>query len=57
MEFSIIIPSFENLKYLRLAIESIKKNSTYTHEIIVHVNGTDEETISFLNLTNIKFTN
>ena len=56
MEFSIIIPSFENLKYLRLAIESIKKNSTYTHEIIVHVNGTDEETISFLNLTNIKFT-
>ena len=56
MEFSIIIPSFENLKYLKLAIESIKKNSTYTHEIIVHVNGTDEETISFLNLTNIKFT-
>ncbi len=41
-KFSIMIPSWNNLPYLRLCIESIRKNSYYTHEIIVHINeGTD----------------
>ena len=37
-KFSIVIPSWNNLAYLQLCIESIKKNSIYTHEIIVHIN-------------------
>ena len=41
MKFSIIIPTFENYEYLKLCIDSIKKNSKYSHEIIVHVNGSD----------------
>ena len=40
--FSIIIPTFNNLNYLKLCLSSIKKNSLYDHEIIIHVNeGTD----------------
>jgi glycosyltransferase involved in cell wall biosynthesis len=37
-KFSILIPSWNNLDYLRLCVESIRKNSTYRHQIIVHVN-------------------
>lgn len=36
--FSILIPSWNNLSYLKLCIESIRKNSVFTHQIIVHIN-------------------
>lgn len=36
--FSIIIPSWNNLPYLKCCVESIRKNSKYEHQIIVHVN-------------------
>ena len=36
--FSIIIPTFNNLDYLKLCIKSIKKNSKFDHEIIVFIN-------------------
>ena len=36
--FSVVIPSLNNLKYLKLAISSLMKNSKYKNEIIVHVN-------------------
>jgi len=40
--FSILIPSYNNLEYLKTCIDSLKKNSEYTHQIIVHINeGTD----------------
>ena len=40
--FSIIVPTFNNLNYLKLCIESIKKNSEYDHELLFHINeGTD----------------
>ena len=40
--FSIIIPTWNNLPYLKICIGSILKNSAYQHQIIVHVNeGTD----------------
>ena len=54
--FSIIIPTFNNIKYLKLCIESIKKNSTYKHEIIVHVNLGEDGTKEFLDKENIKYT-
>ena len=42
MKFSIIVPSWNNLNYLKLCLNSIKKNSKYKHDIIVHLNeGTD----------------
>jgi glycosyltransferase involved in cell wall biosynthesis len=36
--FSIMIPSWNNLAYLQLCINSIRKHSFYEHEIIVHIN-------------------
>ena len=46
--FSIIIPTFNNIKYLKLCIESIKKNSIFNHEIIVHVNIGEDGTKEYL---------
>jgi glycosyltransferase involved in cell wall biosynthesis len=36
--FSILIPTWNNLPYLKLCIDSIRKNSTFKHQIIVHIN-------------------
>jgi len=54
--FSIIIPTFNNLHYLKNCIESIKKNSTYHHEIIPHVNEGKDGTIEYLKKVNIEYT-
>ena len=54
--FSIIIPTFNNVKYLKKCIESIKKNSTFTHQIIPHVNEGSDGTINFLEENKIDYT-
>ncbi len=48
MIFSIIIPTFQNHEYLSLCVKSILKNSSYKHEIIIHLNGIDEKTKKFI---------
>ena len=53
---SIIIPSFNNLEYLRLCIDSLIKNSFYKNEILVHVNEGSDGTINFLKERNITYT-
>ena len=53
--FSILIPTFNNLNYLKLCINSIKKNSKYKHEIIPHVNIGDDGTVDFLKNEKINF--
>lgn len=54
--FSIIIPTLNNIDYLKLCISSIKKNSKYNHEIIVHVNIGNDGTLDYIKSENIKFT-
>ncbi|MDB9987685.1 glycosyltransferase [Candidatus Pelagibacter sp.] len=54
--FSILIPTFNNVKYLGLCIDSIKKNSKYDHQIVVHVNIGDDGTIEYLDKINIEYT-
>ena len=54
--FSIIVPTLNNLEYLRLCVESIKKNSNYKHQIIPHVNIGDDGTVDFLKKENIEYT-
>ena len=54
--FSIIIPTFNNIKYLKLCIESIKKNSIFVHEIIPHINEGADGTEEYLISENIKYT-
>ena len=53
--FSILIPTLDNLDYLKLCLRSLKENSAYDHEIIIHVNENHEDTIKFLKDENFKY--
>lgn len=55
-QFSILIPTWNNLPFLKLCIESIEKNSSFKHQIIVHVNEGNDGTIDYLSSKNIEFT-
>lgn len=47
--FSIIIPTWNNLAYLQLCVESIRKNAHFRHQIIVHVNEGTDGTLQWVN--------
>ena len=53
--FSVLIPTLNNLDYLKLCLRSLKENSKYDHEIIVHVNENHEDTFNFLKNENLKY--
>ena len=54
--FSVIIPTLNNYKYLKLCIESIKTNSKLDNEILVHVNeDKNNETRKYLSNQKINF--
>lgn len=53
---SIIIPTFNNKDYLKLCINSLKKNSYYDNEILVHVNEGNDGTVEYLEEKKIYFT-
>ena len=46
--FSILIPSWNNLQFLKLCINRIEKNSTYKHEIIIHINDGSDGTLEWI---------
>jgi len=46
--FSILIPSWNNLEYLQLCVESIRRHSSFIHQIIVHVNEGNDGTLAWL---------
>ncbi|MEN8192978.1 MAG: glycosyltransferase [Bacteroidota bacterium] len=48
LKYSIIIPSWNNVEYLKLCINSIRKNSRFKHQIIVHVNEGNDGTVEWL---------
>ena len=54
MEFSILIPTLNNINYLKICINSIKKNSRFNHEILVHSNNSTDGTSFYLKENNIK---
>ena len=54
--FSIIVPTFNNLNYLKLCLKSIKKNSKYEHEIIIHINEGTDGTLEYIKKKNVNFT-
>ena len=53
---SIIIPTYNNKDYLKLCINSLKKNSYYDNEILVHVNEGNDGTVEYLKEKKIYFT-
>ena len=53
--FSILIPTFNNIDYLKFCIKSIKKNSKFNNQIVCHVNIGDDGTIEFLKNESIEY--
>ena len=53
---SIVIPTYNNLDYLKLCLKSLEKNSFYKHEIIIHINDGSDGTLNFVKTTNFKHT-
>ena len=53
--FSIIIPTFNNLQYLKLCLKSLKKNSNYQHDIIIFINEGNDGTLTYVKDNNLKF--
>ena len=54
--FSILIPTFNNIEYLKICLDSIKKNSIYDHQIIIHVNEGTDGTLDFVKNNNLEYT-
>lgn len=54
--FSILIPTWDNYKFVKCCVESINKNSTYKHQIILHINEGSDETVSWAKENNIEYT-
>ena len=54
--FSILIPSFNNLEYLKTCINSLKKNSEYAHQIIVHINEGADGSLEYVKENNFEYT-
>lgn len=54
--FSIIIPSWNNLPYLRLCVESLRRNSRRAHQILVHVNDGSDGTRAWIEREGIEHT-
>jgi glycosyltransferase involved in cell wall biosynthesis len=53
--FSVIIPTFNNIKYLKLCLKSLKKNSKFNHEIIIHINEGSDGTLKFVKDLGLKY--
>lgn len=47
-KFSILIPTWNNLEYLKLCIGSIRKNSKFKHQLIVHINEGKDGTLEWV---------
>ena len=54
--FSIIIPTFNNINYLKFCIKSLRNNSCFDHEIIIHINDGSDGTNELLKKNKIKYT-
>ncbi len=54
--FSIIIPTWNNLALLQLCIRSIRENSAFSHQIIVHINDGSDGSLEWVRAQGITHT-
>lgn len=54
--FSILIPTWNNLDFLKLCVDSIKKNSTYEHQILIHINEGKDGTLDWVKQEGLEYT-
>ena len=53
---TILIPTYNNLDYLKLCIKSIKNNSSNKYKIILHINEGTDGTLDYANENNLEYT-
>ena len=53
---SILIPTFNNLEYLKLCLKSLEQNSFKNYEVILHINDGSDGTLDFVKSKDLKFT-
>lgn len=54
--FSIIIPTWNNLAFLQLAVDTIRRHSAHAHQILVHVNDGSDGTLAWVREQGLKHT-
>jgi glycosyltransferase involved in cell wall biosynthesis len=54
--FSILIPTWNNLELLKLCVRSIRQNSAYPHQIIVHVNDGSDGSLAWVRDQELTYT-
>jgi hypothetical protein len=53
---SIVIPTWNNLPFLQLAVDTIRRHSAHDHEILVHVNDGSDGTLAWVREQGLKHT-
>ena len=53
--FSVIIPTYNNIDYLKICLQSLKKNSKFNHEIILHINEGIDGSLDYAKKNNFLF--
>ena len=56
MRLSIIVPTYNKIKYLKFFLSSLTKNSKYEHELVIHINKGSDGTIDYISNNKIKYT-
>jgi len=56
MQISILIPTYNNLNYLKFTIDSIIKNSNFDHQLLVHINDGSDGSLDYIKNLDIQFT-
>ena len=54
--FSIVIPTWNNLSYIQLLVESLRKNSAYKHQILLHINDGSDGTLAWAREQGLTYT-
>jgi GT2 family glycosyltransferase len=53
--FTIIIPTWNNLVFVQCCVDSIIKNSSFAHQIVLHINDGNDGTLQWAKDNNIQF--
>ena len=54
--FSIVIPTWNNLPFLQLAVQTIRDHSAHAHEILIHVNDGADGTLAWVREQGLRHT-
>jgi len=55
MRFSILIPTWNNLEFLKCCVDSIRRNSSAQHELLIYANEGTDGTVEWLESEGIRY--